>query len=85
MKIQKPSLGRVVIFTAWRGQGADSGKVDQYAGIIVGVADDKPAGVIDIVTLGPSSVYHNNNVSHDADGAAGTWRYPPFVKEEIEV
>jgi hypothetical protein len=84
MKIQKPSLGRVVIFTAWRGQGEESGKVDQYAGVIVGVSDDKP-GVIDIVTLGPSSVYHNNGARFDADGSAGTWRYPPFVKDEIEV
>ena len=35
MRIQKPSLGRVVIFTAFRGH--EKTEVDEYAGIIVKV------------------------------------------------
>jgi sensor domain CHASE-containing protein len=95
MKIQKPSKGHVVIFTAWRGQGPDSGKVDEYAGIIVNVHEpqqltdaggfDHPGDKVDLVTFGPSSFYHNNGVRHDADGATGTWRYPPREAGEIEV
>lgn len=84
MKIQKPSLGRVVIFTAWRGEGEASGKVDEYAGLVVGVSH-ADGGVVDIKTFGPNSIYSNNGIPHDATGKAGTWRYPPFVKEEVEV
>ena len=95
--IQKPSLGRVVIFTAWRGNGSESGKVDEYAGVVVKVhpivaaapnsvdPNENPGDMIDIVTLGSASVYHNNRVRYDGDGAAGTWRYPPHEKAQIEV
>lgn len=87
MKIQKPSLGRIVIFTAFRGHTET--ETDQYAGIIVKVHPDTPetpgGSFVDIVTLGSSSVYHNNRARFDADGLSGTWRYPPHVKEEIEV
>ena len=99
MKIPKPTIGRIVLFTAWRGEGEASGKVDEYAGVVVKVHKAEPSvqngrggidagvldGTIDIVTLGSQSVYHNNNIVHDANGKAGTWRYPPHSKEEIEV
>jgi hypothetical protein len=83
MKIQKPTLGRVVIFTAWRGH--DEKDRDEYAGIIVRVHDQLGPGVVDIKTMGPHSLYDNARVPHDANGAGGTWRYPPHTKDEIEV
>lgn len=84
MKIQKPTLGRVVIFTAFRGEGEASGKVDEYAGIVVNTpyAD---ASIVDIKTFGSHSLYSNLAVPHDAGGKAGTWRYPPRCTDEIEV
>jgi hypothetical protein len=80
--IQAPTIGRVVVFTAWRGEGEASGKVDEYPGTIVKVHAD---GVVDIVTFGPNSVYHNNGVPYGANGQAGTWRYPLFCGDKIEV
>lgn len=81
MQIQKPTLGRVVIFAAFRGHG--EGNVDEYAGIVVGLTE-KP-GVVDLKTFGPASIYCNLGVPYDADGKAGTWRYPPKSDETIEV
>lgn len=84
VKIQKPTLGRVVIYTAWRGEGEASGKVDEYAGLVVGVAHADGA-VVDIKTFGSNSIYSNNGIPYDGSGKAGTWRYPPRCTEEIEV
>jgi hypothetical protein len=80
MKIAKPSLGRIVIYTAFRGHTEE--RVDEYAGFVVKVHD---GGVIDMCTLGSNSIYHNHSVPYDATGRAGTWRYPEIVREEIEV
>lgn len=83
MKIQKPTLCRAVIFTASRGEG-ESSKIDEYAGEVVGVSR-AAEGIVDIVTHGPNSTYHNNGIPHDADGKAGTWRYPPRCDDTIDV
>lgn len=86
MKIQKPTIDRIVEFTAWRGVGERSGEVDRYAGIVVASpADGHDASTVDLVTFGPHSVYHNNAVPFDADGAAGTWRYPARTDDLIDV
>lgn len=81
MKIQKPSQGRVVLFTAFRGN--EEKATDEYTALITR-AHDTP-GFVDLVTFGSQSVYFQHKVAFDADGGAGTWRYPPHVKEEIEV
>jgi hypothetical protein len=78
--IQKPTIGRVVLFTAFRGH--EQKATDEYAGIIVKVHE---GGVVDLVTFGPFSVYHNNGVPHDAAGGAQGWRYPEITRETIEV
>ena len=83
-KIQKPTLGRGVIYTAWRGEGEASGKVDEYTGLVVGVAKAHE-GTIDIKTFGPNSIYSNNGVHFDANGKAGTWRYPERCDDMLDV
>lgn len=84
IQIPKPSLGRVVIFTAWRGEGEASGKVDEYAGLVVGVKH-ADGGVVDIKTFGPNSIYCNQGIPFDANGSAGTWRYPPHCKDVLDL
>ncbi len=84
MKIQKPSIGRVVHFTAFRGHEQKAS--DVYAAIVVGVGRfGSNAGCVDLVTFGTNSTYFQHDVPHSAEGNANTWRYPPFVKDEIEV
>ena len=82
--IQKPTIGRVVIYTAWRGQGEASGKVDEYPGIVV-LALHADYGIVDIKTFGPNSIYDNKNVPYSADGAPMTWRYPTQCKDTLDV
>ena len=68
-----PRLTDLVIFTASRGNG-ESGAVDEYAGIVVGVKRASE-GIVDLKTFGPNSVYSNHSVPYNANGASGTWRY----------
>lgn len=86
MKIQKPTIGRIVEFTAFRGH--ETRERDAYAAVITKVydrdSDSERAGCTDLVTFGPNSVYFQHGVPHDADGEAMTWRYPPRSTEEIE-
>lgn len=100
MKIQKPTIGRIVelsVFAGWRPYDPETDKGDgapeggerakpplRYAGIIVGVHD---RGVVDIVTFGPQSIYHNNGVAFDQDGQplTSSWRYPPRCDDLIDV
>ena len=84
--IQTPSIGRVVIFTASYAEGIDNDgnrviKIDCYPGIVTRVHD---GGVVDIVTFGPSSIYHNNGVPYGVD-QSGTWAWPQHVTETITV
>jgi hypothetical protein len=80
--IQKPTLGRVVIFTAFRGQDGQSEVSDEYPGTVV---KHHGEGVIDIVTQGSNSTYHVNNVPYDVKGDSGTWRYPERCDDMIDV
>lgn len=84
IQITKPTLGRIVIFTAWRGEGEASGSVDEYAGLVVGVSQ-ADRGLVDLKTFGPNSIYSNSAVPFDAKGSAGTWRYPPQYKDVLDL
>lgn len=83
--IQKPTKGRVVLYTAFRGHVQDKEQVDEYAGIVTGVPDPTRPEIINIVTFGDASTYFQTKVPFNADGLAGTWRYPPRSEEMVEV
>lgn len=80
MQIQKPTIGRVVEFTAFRGH--EESERDAYAAIITKVYPD---GVVDLVTFGPNSFYFQHRIAYDAEGEAMTWRYPPRCDDKIDV
>lgn len=80
--ILRPSKGRIVIFTAWRGH--EQGEVDEYASHVVGT-DKADRGIVDLVTFGPQSTYFQRDVPYHPDGKAKTWRYPPHVAENVTV
>ena len=83
MKIQRPTIGRIVIFTA---KSEIDGAATEHAGMITHV-HSKP-GRISVSMFGepgPYSSVYNADADHDANGADGTWRYPPRCTDEIEV
>lgn len=84
--IQAPTIGRIIIFTASNTESVDGHvrtvKIDSYPGIIVRAHD---GGVVDIVTFGPHSMYHNNGIPFDPHGRSGTWMYPLHTKDQIAV
>lgn len=67
--LMRPSIGRVVHFNV---------DPDIYAGIIVRVLDS-PENAVDLVTFGPSSIYHNHSVPFAPFPAAGHWTWPARV------
>jgi hypothetical protein len=73
-KVRVARLGEIVIFTAARGQG-DTGVVDEYAALVVGVKRAKE-GILDLKTFGPNSMYSNHAVPYNSLGKPGTWRLP---------
>lgn len=73
IKIQKPTIGRVVEYVA-------PDNLMKHVGVIIRVRERDRVDIRDQNTL-----EMQENVYHDGDGAIGTWRYPPFVKEEVEV
>ena len=76
---QKPSVGRIVHFTA--ADGPPRTGTTAYAAIVTAVHPKNPDGggdeTVDLATLGPRSLYFQLGVKYDADGANGTWRWPP--------
>lgn len=78
---QKPSIGRTVHFAAADGPPRTGTTV--YAAIITAVNPKNPDGsgaeTVELATFGPSSLYFQHAVKFDADGAHGTWRWPPKV------
>lgn len=84
MKIQKPTKGRVVEFTAPEpaGPAGPGAKPARYAGIIVETHAD---GAVDIFTMGSNSTYHQHNNLDGVGGTTGSWRYPPRCADEIDV
>ena len=68
---------------------------DEYPGIIIHAFPGTSGCFVDLVTfgmkdgddgrfMGGSFMFHRG-VPHSAEPKAGTWRYPPITKEEIEV
>lgn len=84
--IQAPTIGRIVVFTASQTESSEGDerviKIDSYPGIIARVHD---GGVVDIVTFGPSSIYHNNGIPYDPHGRSQTWMYPLHSVTTVDV
>lgn len=81
MKIQKPSEGRVVHFKNSRSEHAP------FDVAVVLRVDKVEPWKVDIVYFVPETMQtkYAHAVPHCADASKlGTWRYPPFVKDEIE-
>ena len=75
-----PTKGRIVTFTAH--VGFDTTERIEYAGLVVGHHGN---GVVDLVTFGPNSVYHNGDIPYDANGRAMTWRYPDAQRNTLDI
>jgi hypothetical protein len=80
LTISTPTPGRVVLFTAFRGH--ETAEKDEYPGIVVKHHGD---GVVDLVTFGPNSIYHNHKVKHLHSGEPQGWRYPPHSADMIDI
>ncbi len=90
MKIQKPSIGRIVEYTALDGVRCpaivsdvlvyDFSKI-RIVAFLRESAVDVHAGVI----APEANVRAITAVPFDIDGSNGTWRYPPRCNDEIEV
>ena len=67
-----PTIGRVVHYRAAAECGGEI-----YAGMIVRVHE--APGVVDLVTFGSTSIYHNNGVPFAAESTPGAWSWPPIT------
>lgn len=79
---QTPSIGRIVHYQA---HGSPNGqhRSEPRAAVITGVIKD-PGGnidndVADVFVMNPHGLFFNQACQFDADGAPGTWRWPPRV------
>lgn len=73
MKHMKPTVGRIVHF-----YGDGELDLDPYAGIITRVRTvDDGWDICDIVTFGPQSMYHQQEVEFSPTPKAGCWSWPP--------
>ncbi len=75
MKIQKPTVGRVVELQSPYGP---------RAGFIQGLNADNTVE-ISYLGLHDETVHHGHNVRYSSTGEPGTWRYPPRCEEFIVV
>ncbi len=77
---QKPSVGRVVHYRSYGSPGGEF-KSESRAAIITAVhpAQVNIAEVVSLAILNPTGMFFNQGVLYDADGAPGTWRWPPRV------
>ena len=88
MKIQKPSRGRVVLFTTPKSSSDDPTNTEMYE--FTGLITDPHGhgdGMVDIVYFhdeGNKTIFEIA-VPHSLVPKANTWRYPPRVEGEIEV
>lgn len=78
-----PSIGRIVHYHSY---GTPNGeyKSEPRAAVVTAVRDLEPVpehGIpyVDLCVLNPEGMFFNRNVSYNADGAAGTWSWPPRV------
>lgn len=86
MNEQKPTIGRIVHYQA---HGSPNGQHQSLprAAIVAGLHfDPAPVGgergtqnseVVDLVVMNPNGLFFNNACVFNADGAPGTWRWPP--------
>lgn len=72
----KPTIGRIVHYRAPEDCG---GAV--YPGLVVAVHEGDGPGFpkLDLVTFGPSSIYHNNGTPAGIENQPGCWFWPPRV------
>ncbi len=78
IKIQKPSVGRIVIYTDYCG--------DSKPAVILAVDHGKDTCVSGEVTLRDFvTLMLHEKIKHNADVRCRTWRYPPRVDGEISV
>lgn len=85
---QKPSIGRVVWYQR---HGSPNGqhKSEPSPAIITAVHEDMseaerlagtfPTHRVDLCVFNPNGMYFDKATRYDADGAPGTWRWPPRV------
>ncbi len=79
MKIQKPTPGRVVLFTDADGDVTPAVVVRVQHGLDVTFEEGE-------VTLRDfAELKLLDEIKHNAEGKPNTWRFPPFTKDEIEV
>lgn len=79
---QTPSICRMVHYQA---HGSPNGqhRPEPRAAVITGIHRD-PDGivdndVVDVFVMNPTGIFLNQRCQFDADGAPGTWRWPPRV------
>lgn len=85
---QPVSIGRIVHYQA---HGSPNGQHRSVARAAVITAlrwpETAPEGtnliadqdIVDVCVLNPTGLYFNQSCPYDADGAPGTWRWPPRV------
>jgi hypothetical protein len=69
---QKPSIGRIVHYTAYGTPGGEF-KSKPRAAVITDVETDTK---VHVCVLNPTGIFFNA-VEYDPDGKPGTWRWPP--------
>lgn len=77
---QKPSIGRIVLYQR---HGSPNGqhKSEPSPAIVTAVFDgaSNAEGIVDLCVINPSGIYFDRGTPYNADGAPGTWRWPPRV------
>lgn len=79
---QPPSICRAVHYQA---HGSPNGqhKSEPRAAVITGLYKTMEGEIdpdcVDLFVMNPSGVFFNLSCKFDADGAPGTWRWPPRV------
>lgn len=72
---QKPSVARIVHYQSFGTPGGEYGSKPRAA-IVTDVLTDTR---VSLCVLNPTGCFFNTDVAFDADGAPGTWRWPPRV------
>jgi hypothetical protein len=81
VKIQRPTIGRVVLYKSY---GTPNGeyKPESRAAIITRVSEKDPT-VVGLCIMNPTGLFFNDRVNYGK--REGQWQYPEIVKEEIEI